>query len=358
MKLCTLLLLSLALIGCAPPYIAELNSSFALAQQMTKVATLGTYYTGSSTTSMKFLPARPTAATLDTLNIQSGFLVSRTPGVENLTFVSKNSDQNMQSSGGQVFPLAGADPNYPFYEYNVIATTTTANILVYHFDAASVGNNTYQLFTAGLPNGPFQSATGTNFFTSLFGSSSVYAGQVLPLPAAPYSQFNFLMTFGTLNQEGTGSFASPIFSTGTVTNSSVSSLPGAPGYRVLYYQNGQSGAASLSYASFYDSAGRWVCYQWNTSPTSMVQLPGIANRIDALLSTGDLISTDGGTLRVYDLNGVQMMSVSLGAMQFCYEAYVGTTAYLFFTVSMDLVRDAWAFQVYAVPTSSLRGLHG
>lgn len=357
MKRLSLLFLTLAIVGCAPPYIAELNLAAPLAQQMTRIAALGPYYTSGSTTGMKFLPVKPTAATIDALNVQSGFLVSRTPGVESLTFVSLSPGGNMQSSGGQTFSLAGADPNYPYYEYDVLATSATANILVFHLgDATSPGNNTYQLFTAGLPNGSLQSSTVPQVYTSLFGAGSVYAAQVFPLPAAPFDQFNFLYNYTGINGEGTAIFASPIFSTGTITNSSVPPLPGA-GYRVLYYQNGQSGALSLSYASYY-TAGNWVCYRWSTGAPTPLLVPGITHPINALLTTGDLISTDGGTLRVYDSNGSQKTSAPLGAMQFCYEAYVGATPYVFFSVSMDLSRDGWAFQVFAIPTASMRGLHG
>ena len=359
MKHYLLLLLVLGVISCAPPYSAELNSSAGIAGQMTLLGTIGPVNSpdGNSTKAIKFLPIKPTAATatLSQLGAVSGFLVSESPGSESLRFAFQDSSGNVQTTNNAgSFSLAGADPHYPLYEYDVITTTTTANILVYYLgNSASPGNNTYQCFTAAMPNGPLQAVTNPpTFFTGLFASSAVLAAQVFPLSAAPYDRFNFLVSIGTTYGDATASFASTSFSSGSTTTNNVP-LPGA-GFRTLYYE-GPLG--SPSYASYF-TAGNWVCWQWTPATSSAPTLTSVTRRIDAVLTNGDLVSTQDGTLTIYDFNGTELNSVPLGGMQFCYEAYVGTTPYVFFSLSMGFSHQSWAFRVYAIPTSALQGLKG
>jgi hypothetical protein len=241
------------------------------------------------------------------------------------------------------------------YEYDVIATTTTANILVFHLDAASIGNNTVQLFTAALPTGPFQSApltTNPQFLTSIYGSQSALAVQVLPVSSAT-DKFNFLLVNTGIGSEVTAALAAStsVFPTSGNTLSRSLTLP-ASANRFLDYRSPDD---TLSYLG-YNSGGQWIWSRWDGS--SMLPLGGVTHRIDALLTDGDLISTQDGTLTIYDLNGTEVNSVSLGGMQFCYEAYVGTTPYVFFSLSMGFPHENWLFRVYAIPTSALRDLKG
>jgi hypothetical protein len=307
---------------------------------------------------MKFLPIKPTSSTttIDQINIKSGFLVSQSPGREHLTFAFQDSNGKVQISsanggnGGGSFSLAGADPNYPLYQYDVIASTTTANIIVFRLDAASSGNsNSFQYFAAPLPNGQFSSVLGPQNMSTIFGTTvPVLAAQVFPQTTAT-DTFSFLVSNAGSYQEGTTTFGG-VSGFATSTPSSSVLLPGA-GNRLLYYK-----ASGVSYASYY-AGGKWVCYQW--TPTLLpALLTNVTHRIDALLTNGDLISTEGGTLRVYDPGGGQVLSVGLSGLQFCYEAYVGTTPYMFFSLSLDFPHNSWAFRVYAIPTSELRGLKG
>jgi len=329
---------------------------------MTLLGTIGPVNSpdGNSTTAIKFLPIKPTAATtnLSQLNTGSGFLVSEVPGSETLRFAFQDSSGNVQTTNSVGnFSLAGADPDYPLYEYDVIETTTTANILVF-----SPQNNTFQCFEATLPNGSFQAVTSPpSLLTGLFGGIAVVAAQVFPLYfplSSAADRFNFLLPVaGTQTyMEGTESFSLPNFLTASTSTTSIS-LPGG-GPRALYYQ-GPLGAPS--YASYF-TAGNWVCKQWlpTISPIvpTVTPLTGVTRRIDAVLTNGDLISTQGGTLTIYDLNGSELNSVPLGGMQFCYEAYIGTTPYVFFSLSMGFPHQSWAFRIYAIPTSALQGLKG
>jgi len=351
MKLLSLLLLSLAIVACAPPYSAELNSAAPLARQMTLLGTLGAVNSpdGDSTTSIKFLPIKPTstATTIAQLNVGSGFLVSRTPGREGLSFALQSGGKVQTSNIGASFSLSGADPNYPLNEYDVIDTTTTANIVVLHMDGTTSGSF-YQLFTADLGNGSLMGAA-QNPLGPVYGSQTPLAVQDLPILAA--DKFNFLFTNGSTWSEVDASLSGSSFGTGVILRTVT--LPSGI-HRMLYYRRADN---TLSYFG-YNSGGQWIWSRYDGSTSN--PLSSVTHRIDALLSNGDLLSTEGGTLRIYDSGGTgtQVSSVQLDALQFCYEAWVGPTAYVFFSLTLGFPHNSWAFQVYAIPTSSLRGLKG
>jgi hypothetical protein len=352
MKPYSLLILSLAIVSCAPPYSAELNSSAGLARQMTLLGTFGPIKSpdGNETTEMKFLPLKPTSATtsIDSLGVGSGFLVSRSTGRESLCFAFQESGGNIRIADfRQGFSLAGADPNFPMNEYDVIETTTTANIVAFHLDGTASGG-TYQLLTADLAAGTFTPA-GQILLNSVYGSQTAAGVQCLPLVAAPYDRFNFLFTSGSSWSEIDASLSGSSFGTGAIYRTAT--LPAGIN-RMLYYRSADN---VWSYFG-YNSGGNWI---WSrTDGSSTFPLNGVTHRIDAVLSNGDLISTEDATLRIYDSGGAEKLSVGLGALQFCYEAYVGTTPYVFFSLSLDFPREAWAFRAYAIPTAKLRGLEG
>ncbi|MFI5368296.1 MAG: hypothetical protein ACHQ1F_04710, partial [Spirochaetia bacterium] len=181
---------------------------------------------------------------------------------------------------------------------------------------------------------------------------AVLGVQDFPLSALPYDKFSFLVPVVAKFGEVPTTFAPPT----TLTPGSVApnNIPLGAGSRALYYQGPLS---SPSYASYF-TAGNWVCWQWTAATSSAPTQTSVTRRIDAVLTNGDLISTQDGTLTEYDLNGTKLNSVSLGGLQFCYEAYVGTTPYVFFSLSLGFSHQAWAFRVYAIPTSAMRGLKG
>lgn len=363
MKPFSLLLLSLAIVACAPPYNAELNSAAPLADQMTLLGTLGPVKSpdGSSTTAIKFLPIKPTVTTtsLGALNVETGFLVSQSPDHESLCFAYQESGGNVRISDfRQGFSLVGADRNYPLYQYEVVTptTTTSTDILVLKIDPATPAAGTADLYRATLPNGPFTkpSPPPTQQLTTVFGGPPVLGFSVFALPGA--DRFGFLFDNGSpLDGDGTANFngSTVVFNTPTPGSTNIQ-FPGTQ-KRALYYNNGQTGTPYRGYASYYD-AGNWLCYRWDLTVTPATLLSGVTHRIDALLTNGDLISTEDATLRIYDPGGSEKVSVGLGALQFCYEAYVGLTPYVFFSLTLDFPRDNWAFRVFAIKTSKLREL--
>ena len=353
------LLCCLEMMGCAPAFIAQLDSSATLTRQMTPLATIGPFNIGgsnSTVTNIRFFPLKPTATATSLPNEQSGFLVTENGGYDILQFAYMDSSGNGQITGYAQFPLTGADPNYPLYDYDVTTTTTTGNMVVFYFNPSTPSQSTVDLYAATLPGGPLTpTVSSAQLLTSIYSSAPLLLGeQMAPTPGTA-DFFNWLLSTGG-NPLTEGSLQ---LSGGTTVFTSTSAMVSEPwlvlpaANRFLYYTNQ---AYTLSYASWF-SGSQWVCYRWASS-VSPVILPGVTHRIDAILTTGDLLSTEGGILRLYDPNGSPVLGVALGGLQFCYEAYVGTTPYVFFSLPLSLQHGDWAFRVYAVPTSSMRSLGG
>lgn len=343
----------LAIAGCLPPYIALLDSSSALTRQMTVAGTLGPLNMQTESTNIRFLPMKPTATSIAGLNLQSGFTIDEEGAYDYLRFAYVDSSGQAQMTGSQPFPLDVSSPSYPLYEFDVTTTTTTANIVVLKMNPTNSALNNAYLCTATLPSGPLASPPASALLNTVFTvagvSYAVLGAHVVPLPAAA-DTFNSLLWDGIASYGVGSTTVSVPPSVFVATTGSTTSNPLLPAQRTFYYKSG-----TTNYASF-SSGGAWVCEQWTTA--APVALSGVTHRIDAVLTTGDLLSTEGGILRLYDPTGSQVLSVSLGGLQFCYEAYLGTTPYVFFSLAMNLQRGDWIFRVYAIPTSSMRSLGG
>jgi hypothetical protein len=135
--------------------------------------------------------------------------------------------------------------------------------------------------------------------------------------------------------------------------------------RVQYFHDmNEAGDADrlplASFASWYDTtAGKWVCYRWAEFPVSTglypyVRLP-IDHRIDALLSTGQLLSAEDGTGRLYGRDGTLLATFPMGSLRFMAEEYVGGVARTYFT--QRLVYDNTVhFVTYWIRTAELSTL--
>ncbi len=351
MKQCFLLLsFTLAVAGCMPAYIEELDASAPLTRQMTAVGTTGPVNMQTNGTSIRFFPLKPTATSLAGMNMQSGFTVSEETGYDYMRFAFVDPSGQTQVTPTQTFPLSVTPSAYPQLEFDVAATTTTGNIVVVNFDP---GTLTAYLYPVTLPYGGF-AGSGLSALSSIISGYTAVGDQLVPSQGT--EAFYFLFWTGSSFAEGkagvgTGSAA---FSTASPGTTGIA-LPTSLSTRALY---GTCSLTGYSYASAFNGS-QWVCYQWTTTTAaSPVQLPGMTHRLDAVLTTGDLLSTEGGVLRLYDPSGNLLVSVSLGGLQYCYEAYIGSTPYVFFSLSMNLSRGDWAFRTYAIPTSSMRGLGG
>ncbi len=340
------LLACLAVAACAPVYLADLDKAASLTGHMTGVGTVGPFSLGSGLANIRFLPTKTTASSIGDVNVQSGFIVYDSGTNENLSFLSGSGDN---SGSNQQFSLAGADANYPLYQYDVTNTINNqASVMVFHWDPTTPGNDTFQQFVATLPSGGMTSFASTSL-NGLFAGVSLIGGSILPAQPPSYDSFAVLGVsagqFGTASNGAGGTLSAIGFTSVTFT-------PPIPTTRSMYYLSADN---KLCYASFYSSG--WQCLQWqNIAAPTATLLPGVSNRIDAVLTSGDLLSTQDGTLRLYDSTGSQVFSKPLNGLQFCYEAYIGSTACVFFSLPISLQHNQWVFSVYAIPTLSMRDL--
>ena len=345
---------SLVLAGCVPPYLEALDKAARLTHQMTEVGSLGAVGLSTTATTVRLLPPKPSSSvtSISQVNVQSGFLVfDDTPG-ESVTYAYRDSGGNIQNANSLApLSLAGADGHYPLYQYEVTQTTTTAQMVVYHMDPNGAVD-TAQLLTAGLPpSGSLSSPLGAAASLSSFNTAGnpVFGESVMPGASGGPDLFQWFVGNGSGVFE---QFSTTLLGTTAVFNSvgtpTLISMPLVPNLlRFMYY------SAARSYLEYY--SGGWICLDI-TSNASPVQLAGISHRIDALLTDGDLLSTENDTLTLYDPNGSQLLAMPMGGLRFCYEAYVGTTPYCFFSLPMQVQHGDWIFAVYAIPTSQMRGL--
>jgi hypothetical protein len=160
------------------------------------------------------------------------------------------------------------------------------------------------------------------------------------------------------------------FSAGTVTTPG-NSLRGTtpydlspfavtPANRVLYYYDPVP-AVPRSYVSVWSSPmaqGAWSTWVWTDSVPSSSRLSGIDHRIDALLTTGELFSTEGNTGRVYDPTtptGHLEAEFTLGDLRFIGEVYIAGIPNVLFSHAVWFNRQV-SFDVYSIPTSQLKSL--
>ncbi|MBE3064713.1 MAG: hypothetical protein IMZ69_06810, partial [Spirochaetes bacterium] len=120
-----------------------------------------------------------------------------------------------------------------------------------------------------------------------------------------------------------------------------------------------------SYVSWFDTAaGSWRCVRWNgASFTDSMVLPGITHRIDALLTTGRLFSTEGSVGRVYDSGGTEIASFPLGAFRFVGERDVdidgiqtATALFSLARIVTDRSSESLAIDLYSIPAADLESL--
>jgi hypothetical protein len=132
-------------------------------------------------------------------------------------------------------------------------------------------------------------------------------------------------------------------------------IPGPPPQALYYYDP----ATTMGFVNWFDTpSSSWVCWKWYESPpgTAVIsQVNGINHRIDALLTTGELFSSEGEVGRVYDQNGNQLSQFSLTDLSFVGEVYVGGVALMLFSQAL-WYNNALQFNVYSIPSSNVKSL--
>jgi|GEM_PF-2971929 len=350
------------LVSCAPPFDLAYSSAAVILSKMTKESQLGplnNYSTGSYSSTPAFYPEK-TASGVDA---SRGFYYMTDPGnsQEFLGFVQPDGLGGYSSFVSAPGSLYHQDPNYPA----AVAVPVKAGDFtsLTSFDSTNPSNTALAVVQAVVATTSDTLIYGLSFSAlGGYGTAPVAAigVSVSPSAAATDTLYFLIRDSGGKFWEGLATMSS----TGVIATSFAYVVPSPPetldflaagAVRVLYYHDPTSGA---SYASF-NAGGSWQCWKWWVDALGVfheTQLTGVVSRIDALLTTGELFSTQGGIGRVYDSNGNVAASFPMGNLQLAYEEYVSGTPRVFFSLPIVTGDKHVSFAVYSIATSQIDSL--
>jgi len=353
-------ILLLLLLSCAPPFDLGYSSAAVIIGSMTRESRPGplTNYSKEIYSSSPVFYPEKTATGVDATR---GFYLTTDIGgsVAFLGFAQPNGLGGYTSFSSAIGILYHQDTHFPVFTAATVKTGD--NVAVIGMDSLSPSNDTIAVMSAaGLQASP-PSVTYSNKFTTFVGfGSPPWALGASVFPSAGPSDFIYFLMRDTATGQYHDAQAS-IDATGILASSFVD-LFGAQSFdfipagttRVMYYHDPTSGA---SYASFW-SGGQWQCWKWwlTGGVFERTLLTGMSARIDALLTTGELFSTQDGIGRVYDSNGNQLTSFPLGNLSFAFEEYVNGAARVFFSLPIVQDQSRISFAVYSIATNKLHSL--
>lgn len=344
-------------VSCAPPFNLDYSAAAVILGKMTKESQLGplyNYYTGYYVSDPSFFPEK-TASGVDTTR---GFYVTTDIGgsVWSMGFVRPNSSGGYDSFDQMMGSLYHLDPNYPAYAVMPVKSGDTAAFTSYYASMANV-----QFEQPAVSTRSFVPIVGTPFVVNFPSFAFLPNPQVLGGFVYPSSSSTNTVYFLVQDASAPGSCYEAYATVDSVNGfvplgggpQTLNFLP-AGTTRVLYYHDPSK---SISYASF-NTGGAWQCWKWWTDAQGFhdVQITGVTSRIDAVLTTGELFSTQDGTGRVYDSNGSQLTSFPLGNLKLAYEEYVNGAARVFFSMPIAESQDHISFAVYSIASSQLDSL--
>ena len=270
-------------------------------------------------------------------------------------------------AGGSTFGQAGQgvmnpDPHAPSFMAWPLKTGQSA--LGIAFDAVSPSASGYALFQGNPSTQTLTPVSGP--LGGLDPSAAAVIGVSIQFMPASYS-YDMLHVLsvdasGTLFREGSWQVTSTGLPVETFPHGSgFFSLPWIAGAtRVMYfYDEDVSGDASRlpnrSFACWY-SGGSWQTWAWSGSPGAFAstELP-IDHRVDSLLTTGQLLSTEDGTGRLYDRDGGLLATFPLGNLVYIGEQYVGGVPRCYFSQAL-VYEKTLHFNVYWIATDQLATL--
>ena len=365
-KLIVLCLAAAALVSCLPvPFDQGISQGLATAGKMTQDnpgSITASYNQGGSAQGFTFYPSVAAAGGFD---YSAGFITA----LDGLTVDMSGVSGGMTYSGFNQ-PVSNPDPHAPPY-LGWPVKSGTSFLFGIVFDAQSPASSGYAIFQATPPSSftVVTSSSLSSLVMSLGTGSPVIGASV---SASPSAASDLLHVIGT--NPATLFFQEAVFtvqSTGIVTSSTPRGtsypLPFIPSglTRMVYFYDDNAAADparvdNRSFGSWYDTpSASWVTWAWWETPTgsgmfSSKQLP-VTHRLDALLSTGQLFSTEGGMGRVYDRDGNLQATFPLGNLTYIAEEYVGGAARCYFSQCLVYNRQLH-FNVYWIRTDQLASL--
>ncbi len=325
-----------------------------------------------------FLPERGSTGGLD---LQNGFILHSTPwGDRQLGFVSWDPTKQMDRAvGGEV--SVGPVPTGPFPDRLVMLLKGAAHAIgTFAFLPDSPSYN--QLIVGQADPTANQFPVGTPTPQSLSGAATAslgLSGDIIAVGRYAANEPSAETTYWLFRTPSGSSFleASSAVSTANAVSAPTltalasragtpyalgSGIPVSSLTRALYYYDPEpTRAPQRSYLSWYDPAqGRWRCWAWwavGASPSAWqgTELAGVDHRIDALLTTGELFSTEDDTGRVYGADGTLRTSFPLTGLSFIEEAWLNGTPRVLFSQYLYAGKSPW-FVIYSIATSDIGAL--
>ena len=363
---------------CSPPPFNLAISNFAkTAKKLTFVGQVGPMDPGSlnlgsqGNEDVVFIPEKDG---LGGITIQSGFIYSMDPSSgQQVSFISSNggAGKYVREGGPQVLGPLSTD-SYP--NFLVQSVKSTHNVIVFQYFDPAPQNNQYMIATGDPNAGTFNSPGGwivlTNFINVPPFNPPITNGRGIGVSIFPDPNPVLDRSYWLFRQSGTNNYLegefdvsqNPITPPGTplrgLATYDISSFVGNLAKRALYYFNP---VTSRSYVSVWNSplsSGNWSTWVWIDNAPTYSQLSSIGNRIDDLLTTGELLSTQGNIASIYDpttSTGTLEAAFPLNDLRFVGEVYIGGTATVLFSEALWFGNQV-TFNVYSIPTSQLKTL--
>jgi hypothetical protein len=390
-RLAPLLAFALFLLSCDAPFDLSLSQAAAVISKMTLQQTIAPLHTldgDQENMDIVFLPEKESAA--PGIDFQNGFLLLRGTYRTMLRYVRFDSaNSSYQVFGGWGQELVNPDPNYQLFVFEPLKfpNLNDSIIGVVGLDPVDPGNSSVQLANANIPSSSLTSGGWLNLrndFINLIGPGLPYDANVLGYSIYPTDSVQpFDNSYWLVRMNSgidAGKLREVIMDVSAVGFTSKNDTKiGANAFDIIdlavvkrcnYFFDpdsirGPTPDDRKSYVSWFDTtAGSWRCVRWNGAGfTDSKVLPGITHRIDALLTTGMLFSTEGNVGRVYDSSGTEIASFPLGALRFIGERYVDVDGVQTATALFSLARivterysETLAIDLYSIPTAGLETL--
>jgi hypothetical protein len=357
------------LFSCSPPpFNLNLSQSAITASKLTFVGQVGPIQSlsASQNTNFAFYPEKNSSGGI---TLQAGFV----------TWISQSTQRIAFVVGGQIvgspqnLGVTTRDPPLP--GYLIQSVKSAYNNFAFSYDTSAPYPSQYKyVMMTGNPSANTYSLPAWTDLTGIFSAApfNMIAGppschvryvSISPNPNPGYDTAYVLVKDLTNEPEPTQLFQEAAFQISQAGLSapvqlraevSLDSLmpPDGPPLEALYYYDP---GTTYGFAEWYDTpSSSWICWKW-TGVVAPSQVTGITHRIDALLTTGELFSSEGEVGRVYDQNGNQLSQFSLTDLSFVGEVYVGGAALMLFSQAL-WYNNALQFNVYSIPSSNVKSL--
>jgi len=356
--------LGMLFLGCnLPPFDEELSLAMATAAKMQPVVQIGpvkAWHGDFEDAESYFLPVKDTPAS------RQGYLVSAGDYYLRVRFLDGISGSFLGES--RLDGLFG-DPNRKTYTAVPLKGALSNSLSLAVFDPVNPVNNTLYMIE---PSFAPPNSSAANLKTALAAFPLAPIDRIVGVHLYPFAtapdRFTFLAVlsaaghFGEADADADPSKTGGVGTLGTLSRPDMAlpSLP-APGSGAFYYH--RPVAPNTSYLSWYDSStGDYRNYAWDDTLT-VRQLTSMNRRIDALLTSGELLSLANGVCSVHDAGGNWKYSFPMGSLHFCFESYdAAGSARLYFSLMYWIYgyqsgEDQMYVTIYSLPTANLASLH-